>query len=237
MYVRPFVHTRAYKCTEKQIISEPDYFENTNLLSHTDECDEPLVRRTPLQNKILLQTLDAFQAPRKRTSHTHFDSDAYDICVDTGALSTCTPSKDDYIDGSYVPLTGATINGIASRLNVVGYGTICWVITDDNGDPIHVEIDRVLHIPDVPTRLLSPQQLVKQTNGTRNGFHVGAKNAVLTFGRFQKTVEYNSSNNLPIFPSHPGVNNFKCFNAKLVKDGGASDQLTFNQRQLLHWHR
>ena len=86
-----------------------------------------------------------------------------------------------------------------------------------------MEINRVLHILDVPTQLLSPQQLVKQTNGQNNSFHVGAKNTVLTFRGFCKTVDYNCSNNLLILTLHPGVNNFKCFNTKLVEDSGMSD--------------
>ena len=237
LYVQPFVHLRPYRCTKQPVLNDSDFCHNTNLILRTDKCDEPLIRRTPLQNKILLQTLDAYQAPCKRTSRTHFDSDTFEICVDTGASLTCTLSKEDFIPDSYVSIEGATINGIASGLSVIGYGTIRWVITDDNGDPIDVEIDRVLHIPDVPTQLLSPQQLVKQTNNRKDGFHVGAKSAVLTFGGFRKTINYNCSNNLPIFNSHPGINKFKWYNTELVEDGGISDHLTFNQRQLLHWHR
>ncbi len=237
LYIQPFVHAKPYNCTHQIDPNESRLSDNTNLILYTDEQNAPLIGQTPLQNKIFLQALYAFQAPQKRLTHTCFDSDAFDICVDTGASSTCTPSKDDFIPDTYVPITGATINGIASGLEVSGYGTIRWVITDDDGDPIDIEIDRVLHIPKVPTRLLSPQQFVKQTNGPKDGFHVGAEKSVLTFRGFRKTIEYNCSNKLPIFASHPGVEKFKAFTAKLVEDGGVSDTLTFNQRQLLHWHR
>ena len=124
VYVQPFVHTRPYKCTEPQFLSKPDLFNNTNLIYHMDECNKPLVQRTPLQNKILLQKLNAFQTPQKQVSHTHFNSNAFNICVNIDTSSTCTSSKDNFVINSYVPLKGATINGIASGLNVVGYGTI-----------------------------------------------------------------------------------------------------------------
>ena len=67
------------------------------------------------------------------------------------------PSKGNFILDSYTPIKGATINGIAAGLTVTGYGTIHWIFHDDLNQPIDVEIDRVLHIPGVPMRLLSPQ--------------------------------------------------------------------------------
>ena len=108
---------------------------------------------------------------------------------------------------------------------------------NDDNTPINVEIDRVLHIPDLPTRLLSPQQLVQQTGGIHDGLHIGARNAVLTFGGHRRTINYHPSNKLPIFTSFPGVEQFRAFNALITSDGSATDSLTFNQRQLLHWHR
>ena len=99
------------------------------------------------------------------------------------------------------------------------------------------EIERVLHIPDVPTRLLSPQQFAKQTGGLNDGFHVGADHATLTFGGFKRCIDYHDSNKLPIFASYPGITKFKAYSASLVADSSATDSLTYNQRQLLHWHR
>ena len=223
LYVYSAVHNiqKIYTPDRNAFLNNPVH--NLNVLEHTDEDTVPLVSRTPLQNKIILDALMAYQAPRRRHKNVHFDSDSFDICVDTGASSTCTSSRDDFVPGSYVNLEGATINGIASGLTVAGYGTVRWVFHDDNHQPIDVEIDKVLHIPDVPTRLLSPQQLAKQTGGLHDGFHVGASHATLTFGGFKRRINYNSVNNLPIFASFPGVDKFRA--------GTASDNLTFNQRQ------
>ena len=69
-------------------------------------------------------------------------------------------------------LKGFSINGISSGLQVLGYGTIHWVLHDDTNVPIDVEIDRALLIQNLPMRLLLPQQLARQTNGLRDGFFV-----------------------------------------------------------------
>ena len=85
-------------------------------------------------------------------------------------------------------------------------------------------------------RLLSPQQLVRQTNGLRNGFFVGGDTAILVFDGHSKKIFYNLHNNLPIFSSFPGVANFNAYAGVLVGDGSRHDNLTYQQRQLLRWH-
>ena len=108
---------------------------------------------------------------------------------------------------------------------------------DDDDIPIDVKIDRVLHIPDLPTRLLSPQQLVKQTGGLHDGLHIDANEAVLTFRGQKQMITNHPTNKLLIFTSYPGVNKYRAFNALLQGDGSKADSLTFNQQQLLHCHR
>ena len=110
--------------------------------------------------------------PTKCSRTLHLDSDSFDICLDTGASSTCTMSQAAFIPGTYHKLHGSSISGISSGLTVLGYGTIRWVLYNDSQVPIDIEIDRVLLIRDLPMRLLSPQQLAKQTAGLRDGFYV-----------------------------------------------------------------
>ena len=114
-------------------------------------------------------------------------------------------TKDDFLPGTYQQLQGFSINGISSGLQVLGYSTVRWVLHDDSDVPIDVEIDRVLLIQDLPMRLLSPQQLARQTNGLRDGFFVRGDMATLVFGGYSKKIYYNLQNNLPIFSSFPGV--------------------------------
>ena len=163
------------------------------------------------------------------------DSDSFDIRLDTGASSTCTISQADFIPGTYHKLHGYSISGISSGLTVLGYGTIRWVLYNDSQVPIDIEIDRVLLIRDLPMRLLSPQQLAKQTAGLRDGFYVHSSTAKLVFGGFTKTVSYNLCNNLPIISSFPGIVKFASYNSTLVADGSLHGNLTYNQWQLLKW--
>ena len=157
LFIRPLLQNIfQHKPMPTKHTQPPD--PSKDLLQLTDEKFTPQISRTPLQNKVLLHTLKGLQAPRKRHKHVHFDSDAFNICIDIGASSTCSSSKDDFLPGTYTALHGATINCIASGLSVAGYGTVQWIFMDDNNTPIDVEIERVLHIPDLPTRLLSLQQ-------------------------------------------------------------------------------
>ena len=184
-----------------------------------------------------LENLHAYTLQPSKCSRTlHLDSDSFDICIDTGASSTCTMSMDDFVPGTYRKLTGYSINGISSGLSVLGYGTVRWVLYDDSHVPIDVEIDRVLLIRDLPMRLLSPQQLARQTNGLRDGFYVHGSTAQLIFGGFTKTISYNLRNNLPVMSSYPGITKFSSYAGTLVADGSLRDNLTYNQRQLLKWH-
>ena len=61
---------------------------------------------------------------------------SFDFCIDSGDSSTCTTEKSDFVDGTYVSLENKTISGIASGLEVSGYGTAHWIIPDDDGKPV-----------------------------------------------------------------------------------------------------
>ena len=109
-----------------------------------------------------IDDLRAYAAqPSKSTWTLHLDSDSFDICIDTGASATCTMTADDFVPGTFQKLKGFSINGISSGLQVLGYGTIRWVLHDDTNVPIDVEIDRALLIQNLPMRLLSPQQVAR----------------------------------------------------------------------------
>ena len=86
-----------------------------------------------------------------------FDTDSFPIVIDSGASSSATPFKTDYIAGTYKILDGVVISGIASGLEAKGIGSVIYKIKDDNGIPIDLQIDKVLHLENLPTRILSPQ--------------------------------------------------------------------------------
>jgi hypothetical protein len=89
-------------------------------------------------------------------------------------------------------------SGIDSGLSIAGTGTIKWTIFNDLGDEVLLHLHNSLYIPDAPMCLLSPQHMVQQAKIESDGFHCKGAFGVLTFGGFQRTIPYNSTNNLPI---------------------------------------
>ena len=210
----------------------------STLRSHTDEYQRPVTMRDSHLNKLLFSELSAYVAkPTKHVKTTFFDSDSFEVCVDSGASSTCTMERNDFLPDTFQPISGHVINGISSGLEVLGVGTVRWVIHNDDLEPIDVEIERTLLIRDLPMRLLCPQQLARQTGGLWDGFLVGSDSATLTYGGYRRTIQYKSGNNLPIFSSFPGCSHFTSYSASIVGDGSLRDTLTYPQRKLLKWHR
>jgi hypothetical protein len=119
------------------------------------------------------------------------------IGLDTSATRCILSRKEDLID--FTPVKNTVLKGISSGSSIEGCGTICWKITDDLGDKISLHIHDSLNVPQAPMFLLSPQSVAQQTTHTNDGFHVKSQHGIFTFAGFQKTIYYNSDNNLPIF--------------------------------------
>ena len=102
----------------------------------------------------------------------HLDSDSFRLLCDTGASSSAINSKDDFLPGTFTPTKGVVIKGISSGLEAKGYGTVAWNITDDDGNLIEIQLEKVLLLEELPTRILSPQQLATQLGGSTDGFFI-----------------------------------------------------------------
>jgi hypothetical protein len=86
-----------------------------------------------------------------------FDSDSIPIIVDSGATETLSNSKHDFV--SYTPYTTPRmVTGITSGLSLEGHGTISWQVVNDLGIVVPLIIHNAQYVPQLPTRLLSPQQ-------------------------------------------------------------------------------
>ena len=210
---------------------------NKKLLKHTDESTRPMTTRHPEMNNELLSHLQCYLAPKQHWKKIMFDTDSFEVCADSGASSSSTQDKNDFIPGTYKTLDGVTINGIASGLNVEGYGSVSWVFKDDKNENIELIIEKVLHIPGLPIRLICPQQVAKQTGHIGDGLHAEMDSAQLIFGGFKFTTQYNKSSGLPIYTSASGISKLNAYNMELHQDGGKTDNLTLAQRSLLKWHR
>jgi hypothetical protein len=127
----------------------------------------------------------------------NFNPGGQPICIDSGASCSISNNKLDFIELNPTPNT--ILRGISSGLQVEGKGTLKWSITSDSGDEVDLFIRDSLYVPSAPMCLLSPEQLIQQTNNTTDGFSVHDTSSTLRFSGHTKTICYNKSNNLPIF--------------------------------------
>ena len=97
----------------------------------TDEFHAPFQYRSLQDNHILLNAISL-----QLGFSTNFDTDSFSLIVDSGASSTATPCKDNFIEHIYKPLNGVTISGIRSGLNASGIGSVLYKMKDDDNNLI-----------------------------------------------------------------------------------------------------
>ena len=97
-------------------------------IRQTDEKLLPFHQRG-VNNNLFMKKLLHTQRHNKKS--TRFDSDSFPICLDTGALSTATSDKNDFIPGSCTPLKVVSISGISSSLQATDHGAVKWEFIDD----------------------------------------------------------------------------------------------------------
>ena len=101
-------------------------------------------------------------APRAWTQQ--FDSDSHALMLDDGAgASACiTNCKEDFIESP--KRVDWKVQGIKGHADATHRGTLKWYLEDDTG-LVHVMIIQGAYlIPDMATRILSPQHLAQQAN-------------------------------------------------------------------------
>jgi hypothetical protein len=120
-----------------------------------DNNDLPLQHRSNLQNNELMKIaiIIATKTCTKETSHA---------IIDSGASCCVTPYIEDFINQP-TPIQNTTLKGIAGGLTALGRGTVQLKIHKKNKENIILVIDNVIYAPDFPIRLISPQQLHRQS--------------------------------------------------------------------------
>ena len=166
-------------------------------------------------------------------AYSSFNTNSKPLIRDYRVSLSVTFYKDNFILGTYKPLSCVTISGIASGLEAAGIGSVLYKISDDNGTLLDLQIDRVLHLKQLPQRLISPQQVLKQHYSPGDGFFMYNTHSILKIGGHTKTISYDPLTNLPIFYTKSGVD--KLYN--LTHDSDTTDNLSKTQKELLHWHR
>lgn len=204
--------------------------QQARFLAATDETLDPAEKFTRFEE---LSRFRLFTATVKKMDRIiHLDSDSFRLLCDTGASSSATNSKDDFLPGTFTPTKGVVIKGITSVLEAKGYGTVAWNITDNDGNLIEIQLEKVLLLEELPTRILSPQQLAAQLGGSTDGFFAGAHNGVLSYGGYKTTIEYNKTTNLKILYTTPGIEKCRISLAEHKTESNLSNV----QRQLLYIH-
>jgi len=189
-------------------------------LQESDEGKFPSQFRSPDLNGLILSAIKNSNS----ASHIAFDTDSFSAISDCGASSSATPFLEDYVPGTYKPLKGITISGITSGLSASGIGTVIYKIKDDNGELFDLQIDKVLHLKQLPTRLVSPQQILQQHKSFKNDFTMNHNYAWLHLQGMIKTLPYDPATNLSMLYMESGLN--KLYN--LTLDGSATDPLLSN---------
>jgi len=89
--------------------------------------------------------LSAWQTMNTRASRVmDFAPGSIAICIDTGASSSISNDREDFI--TFQQVTDQVISGISSGLKVEGRGTLHWIIRDDNGDDVVLHISNALYV-------------------------------------------------------------------------------------------
>eukprot|EP00957_Ditylum_brightwellii_P198628 15138477-Ditylum_brightwellii.AAC.1 len=81
------------------------------------------------------------------------------LITDCGASASFTYENTDFI--SYKPCQGKVED--ISEKQIIGKGTAQYTITDDDGEDVQLLESNTYHIPDIPARLLCPQQVAQQS--------------------------------------------------------------------------
>ena len=141
-----------------------------------------------------------------------FDTDSCTLILDTGASACFTYCMNDFI--SFTPLK-SKVQGLGT-LNIHGVGTVQYPIINDKGHKVMLTIKNAYYVPAIQTRLISPQQICKQSK-IRCKFEGDDKSFTLRWERHSKTVAYHNGNNLPVINTAPGMSIGKSIVAQLAQ--------------------
>jgi hypothetical protein len=163
----------------------------------------------PLRNKERLLLLGAFQATY-HNSPTPISPDMVPIVIDTGASITVTPYITDFTT-PIKPVQQMEIKGIASGLQVCGYGDISYSFYNDSGELQTMTLKNCLYVPKCTIRLLCPRQLGATSRNPKDGFNALSGPSILTFEGKATTITYDTISNLPILYTAPGIRTYHRF--------------------------
>ena len=140
--------------------------------------------------------------------------------LDDGASACITNCKEDFVEPP--KRVDRKVKGIKGHADATHRGTLKWYLEDDTGLVHVIMIQGAYLIPEVSTRILSPQHLTQQANdhypneeGT--GSLTTSKNITLFWSqrRFTKTVPLDPRTNVRLTTTAAGTRTYRAFCATL----------------------
>ena len=139
-----------------------------------------------------------------KTSEIKFDTDAIPLILDTGESSTFTYNRDDFINYKSYQVQ---VQGLG-KLEIKGKGTVKYNITDNNGEMVSLIIANVYHVPKMHIRLISPQQVSKQSRDNKEGIKERSSYCNLTWDGYKTCIRYHQQSKLPILYTTPNTKQY-----------------------------
>jgi hypothetical protein len=170
---------------------------------------QPLTYHTTLYNKEKLLQLAAFEATYQ-DAKTPISPDMVPLIIDTGASITVTPYKTDFIS-DIRPVQSVEIKGIASGLQVRGFGDVSYSFQNDNMETQTMILKDCLYVPQCPARLLCPRQIGTVMGNLMDGINAVTEKSILTVDGKPTTFHYDKLSQLPILYTTSGISSYHRF--------------------------
>jgi hypothetical protein len=209
---------------------------------------DPINPISSAQAKEKIIQLAAFEA----TYHdnlTPMTPDMVPLIFDTGASISLSPYKSDFI-GPIHPTQNVTIKGIAAGLKVCGVGDLSYTFLNDDGEEQQHILRNCLYVPDCVDRLICPRQIGAETQHPSDGLNATHAHTILTVNSKPTTIRYDTTSQLPVLYTKPGIATYLAFKTLLEKSYATHDttdnplsaplpaklNLTARQHQKLYLH-
>lgn len=181
----------------------------------------------PLRQILIWQVLALQAHGNKHAATSSFDTDSAAVGIDNRASGCMSYSRDDFV-GPLKPVT-RTIKGFGgSQVYDISIGTLKWSWLDDEGVNHTFLIPNSYHVPELTTRLLSPQHWGKTQRGkdkrrlgTGEETTYGACSLFWGDRKYRKTIEVDPYTNVFTFDLAPGYTKYHAFCSEIGIDDTA----------------
>ncbi|EEC45027.1 predicted protein [Phaeodactylum tricornutum CCAP 1055/1] len=167
--------------------------------------------------------------------------DSFPVIWDTGASLSISHEAGDFVSEVRPPPTPLVLKGLAKGLNIVGVGTVEWLVLSQDGMPCLLCLDAYL-VPLAGQRLLCPQSYIQQQQHllpSDPGKFVVDCDGMSLVGAGDNTVRvpFQTSNNLPLCMAWlPSGSPSLVAELNLCVTNAQNQNLSLAQKELLCWH-